>query len=737
MRVNFKELKEKAIKHSEQVGLGVGIGLLLVLTVMGLFLKTPSGPTPTDLSQAEQSAQRAIDNAQYIDDKKAGELTPKQLRLSSQASRERIHGDVFSLNRDFKWATNPDERGKRNPLVMVPNDLKATPLWLAFRQYDIKPPLAQVVKVTSESVKLKATESKTAPRNLDSLLKRYELANQRRPTNQPPKVGPNQGGNPEPKPEETTTIVWKSEGLWKPTEEITQADVLAERLVPARGVLVTGLFPHGEQMREIARALKIEDQKVNLYYDRLEIQRREIDAGGKAGDWVLLDHNHVNWRKSLALLGTATQFKGETDTHFLQLCLEGITWEELPEVQRLTYLDPKDGKTLLESAGFPDPLKLHTKLEETYTALKNKNITHQPVRDVTPDPRLKADDFNPAGRRKPTAADTGNTGTKASDSGAAPTKPISSETKPVEGAPMTTPAVPEVSWPEFCLLRFVDLDPTILPGRTYEYRVRMILQNPNHGKTDVINPGLAKAKYLPDPQDTEAGWSGPSRVTFPHELFFYAGSRDSHRQILDKWELPKPTMMDEKNRVVMEVHKWLDFALKPGSGGEDWSVGDWWVDHELVGRGEYIGRAAEKPLIVWLPIGYDGVLDQANKMTVTRAGTDSFQPRLQVANLATDPGNPRSRALLVDFEGGQSQRHFWGPPNFRYVDEQASSEILMVDPNGKLIARRSVADQGNEQRMLVFQRWDKWADQTKNLIEKVKKAGTADKPKTVDFDKPK
>lgn len=66
--------------------------------------------------------------------------------------------------------------------------------------------------------------------------------------------------------------------------------------------------------------------------------------------------------------------------------------------------------------------------------------------------------------------------------------------------------------PELMLFRFFDL--TVEPGRTYQYRVRLILINPNFGKTlaEVMEP------YVIEGETRETPWSKPSEaVEIPND----------------------------------------------------------------------------------------------------------------------------------------------------------------------------------------------------------------------------
>src|SRR5262249_25042587 len=118
-------------------------------------------------------------------------------------------------------------------------------------------------------------------------------------------------------------------------------------------------------------------------------------------------------------------------------------------------------------------------------------------------------------------------------------------------------------------------DPREAAGKTYEYRVRVVLRNPNYKQVELVAvPDFAKFEELP------GLWSAPARVTMPEEAYVYAEERAS--------KSVAPRDFDLKDRVPVQVHKWLGNVRRHTGAHE--RVGEWWDDHVLSGRGEFIGR---------------------------------------------------------------------------------------------------------------------------------------------------
>ncbi len=61
-------------------------------------------------------------------------------------------------------------------------------------------------------------------------------------------------------------------------------------------------------------------------------------------------------------------------------------------------------------------------------------------------------------------------------------------------------------------------DFTVEPGKTYEYRMKVRMANPNFGRKDVASQGIAA-----DPELTPKEWYVlPKKLVVPSDLYFYA-----------------------------------------------------------------------------------------------------------------------------------------------------------------------------------------------------------------------
>jgi hypothetical protein len=294
------------------------------------------------------------------------------------------------------------------------------------------------------------------------------------------------------------------------------------------------------------------------------------------------------------------------------------------------------------------------------------------------------------------------------------------EKKPTEAAQINFVA-------DWCVIRFVDLtlsdETKPVGGRTFEYRVRAVMKNPNFGDKNVAVPEYAKIPEL-------AGlWSQPVRVAFPdgHALFADERQRSS----------PKASDSGDLEKVPVQVHKWVGF-FDPQSDGvkEQKRMGEWWVDRILAVRGEYIGRVptdrkhGESRLIVWVP--YVPEDNDAAKM-----GSETIDT-FRTPSLMTS-------ALLVDFEGGLRHPSTTfkrigpgGTVSNKNEYEDVPAELLIAEPDGRLVARTLLKDKEEDVRKKRFDRFAKWFKEVddKEKAKKPEEEKKDDKDKKKDKDKP-
>lgn len=502
--------------------------------------------------------------------------------------------------------------------------------------------------------------------------------------------------------------VWN--GQFVPSDQLKPEPehILAENIYPARGALVYGSFPHKAQMEEIARQIKVDVSQLPLYYKSIEIQRREVvlkgtrlpdgtvvqedmvfipedrslkplsqvpqdpatDEEAAAAGWYYLDNKALG---RLVALAVEKQVEEDSARRSLEMLSRGLIMT-LPKPLRGSYPDV--------ISRLPDLQNTLKQIEEEF-----KGKIPPPPRD----PRLRdRDEFDPFGGGGDTESE-GEGGNR-----------DASEQKPSE-----------TQMPANIMVRFLDLqfDGMSPANRTFEYRVRVVISNPNYGEINVSVPEYAKDKEL------RGSWSPSCRVTFPNETLLFADERLRDPKDTSKLDLT------HADRVPIQIIKWLGVIPRLGQSGLEERLGEWWVDRVLAGRGEYVGvgRIPNEPpqkdksgaklldgirLVVWAATAPDTENRRMGRETIQTVKTDALY----------------TTTAVVDFEGGRWTKHTFKRP----FDEDAPAEVLLVDAaTGKLTARTYLKDKSNPERVSHFDRWKNWFDNILKRYEERSKAGSS------------
>lgn len=271
------------------------------------------------------------------------------------------------------------------------------------------------------------------------------------------------------------------------------------------------------------------------------------------------------------------------------------------------------------------------------------------------------------------------------------------------------------------LLRFVDCD--VKPGKTYEYRIRLRMVNPNFGQTALVaNPEFAKEsnKLL------YSKWAYlETAITVPAESFLYAHDVKAYRDKIEA-EYPSVSITAENitatpetkavnsllqvkdNQTVLQVVRWME-QVRTDSGAKREPVGSWVVAEMPVGRGEFVGRKQYIKLPLWSSETQQYTLREVADKVVK----GKFQPKGWLVDFST-------RSVLVDFEGGKvksrvnvrfDERGNAVPINGRNIDEDAANEVLIVREDGKLVVRSSQADEADAGRKAIVTEWARWVSE--------------------------
>jgi len=562
---------------------------------------------------------------------------------------------------------------------------------------------------------------------------------------QPLPFNPNAETVAENKPKELGNITQGSRGFvleWRKTKESAGLP-FAEHILPSRAVLVVASFPYERQMEKIRESLSLADRaQVPTLFQRLEVQKRLIvpaDILTGQPDRVFLGYN-PDGTVNLKPLSQVGPEEGWINVDLDRVVMHtrdaaSFEWEADAAYRHLRAVNSRLVAWLPKLARGQYPLvDLYNQLSDIQSA--RKQVEDQFKGRVQPppeDPRLRDRRFDGFGEDP-------------SQMPAPPMKPeMSGEMNPpvvnppVEGGvykpfnpnPVVKPAVPETTgegpspvplaitnWPRSSILRFLDVDRTqMLGGTGWQYRMRVVLRNPNYRKTDVSDPRDALVEEL------VGGWSPPSGVvTFPQDTYLYVREKDSS----ERKPNPSPVLRAQQAETVgLQVHRWLTHVRRQGAalGWVEERVGEWGVANLLVGRGEIIGQMVEAPLAVWSPNTPKEGGGFGRFTVVDKAKTDAFSL-----------GKFEQPTLLVDFESPDTAVLMRTGMQVRMPPEQVPTEALIMLADGRLICRNLRTDSADAERKARETSWFTLVGRERKERDERSKEPT--KPNTGPFTKP-
>ncbi len=435
----------------------------------------------------------------------------------------------------------------------------------------------------------------------------------------------------------------------------------ALRPLPLRLAIIAASFPYKKQVEEHARATGLRAAVPTLRFLGVAVQRRELGSDGKPlGPWATLD---LAGDYKPFFLATGRKYEPEDPA------LDAIVFDGLV-MPRLKLL--RDRGTAEE---YPAVERELASIEKTLEALKAGKPWNEDAFDPFVRPRMKA----------------------------AP--------RPVR----------ERVIPEHCLLRVVDV--TVEPGRTYLYRLRVRMANPNWGRTDVAAPAQARDREI-----VSEWYEVRQPAVMGPELIYYAVDEktveiqtakqlDRHVRGSSRGPYARDNvdgrMFNRHTMVWLQAHRWFE-SLRLHSSDEGlarltgWApralevtAGEWSVAERVpVYRGEYVGRSERVEVPYWrIRRGRSFIFD------------DGRSKKAPGAWLLFGYGLVKSKqpeAILVDFANG-SVRYDRVPlrgadRRKRRITDESAGEVLILRPDGKLILRESARDTVDAGRIARLQR---------------------------------
>lgn len=764
--------KNFLLQKGEKVGLGVGAGILLLMLVFGVKGIGSWSPSSNAklLNDKTQQAKNLI-QTNTPRDKSVFEVDQSMLVASALPP---ANADQYREVTPFYVPFAPEDAKRREPKILGPSEIEALFTVAMVKSYmlDTESTPWKIMVLRGENIKANKNQNRFAG-NVQGMMGgmggkgMMGMGGMGMMGNTPPGVnanrntpgGGNQGRNMRPGMANvndagraidrnalsggTKDKDQKKDNAWVPIDEVSNlTDVrLADRVLPLRMVIVEGSFPLKKQLEEYKLALHLPNEQAafqELHFAGFDVERLEVGPDGqpvpgpdgKPSQWSQFGFEEAFGR---VILASGKRWDKSQDEALALVRFDGLCMR-LPEQFDRSYpsafsTNADENKLkLLKSA--IDGIKNKEQVAETL-ANKDNRFSTPSTADIYGTQELPANQQQNVGGTGKAGVGSGVPGIKSGTGGAGKLPGIGNAPdavrpgggagafKPVGGAGSGGNAEAQMAGmlgsgthtgelPEYALLRFIDV--TVEPGKTYAYRFKIRVENPNFERVnEVAYKDLAKEKILKSQQWFEVG----KRITIPNDFQYYVV--DMRELDKSKWSgYPAP----QKDQVAMLFQRWVDqFNPSEGRGGKDYPVGDWAVQQVNVNRGEYVGGKHSTQMAIWdfyeEKFVFATKANSRNQKTVLMPFTES------------DTECP----ILVHFEGGTVA--FSKPEERKPVqDDVIPREVLLLSPEGKLIVHNSVDDRDNKDRDEHVKAW--WGRieevNTKKKEEKDAEKGTGNQP---------
>jgi hypothetical protein len=481
----------------------------------------------------------------------------------------------------------------------------------------------------------------------------------------------------------------------------------AQTVYPTRMAVIAGAFPYRKQLEEFQRALHYDsvdelahDPEARPEFMGLLVQRRRVRPDGDViEDWTDLDVETPIKRLRTLAVGLEPE-----DRMLVNL---GV----IVRPNRLVMPRPR----LAAAQRYP---------AENLTSIQEALVAWRRSREIPPPPpapvKSRFDDVDPW-TEDPVS-------TPPTEATPAVTAIAPASSNPTEGAkndaarePWAAPGRPSPTQgvtrnrlvPEQCLFRFID--GTVQLGETYEYRIKVRIANPSYNRPDrAVSREYVSLRELPVPDDNWTvvmtrvhGEEIPLRLTVKDELSYYAVD-----------EAP-PGLVPPANQdsVAVQVHRWIDSVrADPRSEETTVPVGDWSIlERSLAHRGEYVGRMQEALVPVWNPSqnGFVFAIHPDDELGQRNGHPVRLKHNGIPVDYLSDPQAPSPDELpgplVIDFAGGKRTLALTGDSG-KPITEETPIELLVMNPDGKLIVHNSKVDTVDSERKQRHDKWKRWIE---------------------------
>jgi hypothetical protein len=669
----LKEFNFKQFLLQKGEWLGLGFALVIMLPVLGIgMMKILGSPSPMSnalaLEKLTRDADQRIQNAKPSDD---ADKPPKE--FFTELTYAAVNPDAYSTPTPWIVPSTIEDTKRRSPEILPPGDFRIDIVRGAMKGHIISPDGKRVVVLKDlPAVIIRDRKTKKNIKLTPEKLSGASGYAGSRPS-MPGGPGGERGGPIGP----AYGAAPSAGGLTLPSTTLVDIDKLdtsqnirlAEDIYPVRMAVVTGSFPFKQQMEEFRRALKrhsleelfsmFSSEEAKWEFHNFRIQRRALYPDGRLkADWH--DYGDKLNGAFASLFARAVDYEKEDEAFYKY---EGILSKGLamvrPQLERGQY--PK-----VEIQSIKDAIV-------TLDKISQGPEVKRPLSDMAR--KLRKQNVNPWDLFNPLISEEEEEASKPPAE-----KPPSSESPDKK---KDSDADAELLIPEKALVRFIDV--TIEPGLTYEYRIKVRMDNPNYKQKNLAYARLAEMKEI-----EASEWTVLPRVEVPRDVYYYA--------------------MDDKpgrDNAIVQVHRWVkDLFKDPQDEKTSTPLGDWTIADRLpVHRGEYIGRLFEVKVPLWNVLKEDFELGVNPKNRQDRKIPVDFTVRTAQA---LDP------ALLVDYQGGkdvQDRLEMRTPDNkvkSSLALDSVPVQMLILTPEGRLVVHSYQEDNSNQERIDRQKAWKDW-----------------------------
>jgi hypothetical protein len=727
-KIDF-DFKQFMLQKGERVGLYVAAGLAVLLIVLGVLMlagrdgSLSPGANAAGMQTITKEKEQKILNNKPSDQKLAELVAMDPVIAAGGKDMEKKYQSGWFLlsNLFFPPISNLDER-RREPRVLQPTEFLTKAFGIQAQFYMFNDDMTGLYVLANppppkeKDDKKKPRGSGTNPADLyggkmmQGMMRGAGGPGGGSGAGMPPSMkgggpggmnfGPGKFGGSATHADKKIVTLVKFEDL-----KSGGAAVYAEKLVPMHVAMIAGSFPLKSQIEEFQKALHAHSSgelfgaKADFRFMGIKVQRRTITLDGKEAEW-----NDLPIEDAAKWWALNNGRRAEPENPDL-----------LPILQWSNHLAMPRPKQFDDSPPYPAlEMELAT-IKKSLAGLKDKPAV------VPSNPFTNSENIDPydlshlaGGKDMPGESGNGQVAPKGPGGGGGGADGPDGK----DGAPTNPWAGQQVHTPEFALIRFLDI--YLDPGKTYEYRVKVLMHNPNYKRKDV-REDLAANDHL------ESEWTPvPQKLTVPEEIHYFAVDQKlvEPKESKHKFEeIHTPVA----GQTVLQIHKWLTFE-SPKKDATSYPVGEWSIaERELVYRGERIGQVHPVEVPVWM-------FDQAQFVLMTnpaeRLNRDKHKIHVSFGAVNTD-------AVLIDFTDpvvsykrtGESNED-GGAPVPLEVKDTVSQQVLILSPEGRLLVHDTDADKSDKERKERLEAWRKKIEDMQKKGEN--KPGKPDDP----FSKP-